>query len=139
MSTNCTPEVNIIQIQDNCAGKTIKTDCVVHPDAITYLEIPENSTVTQVIDNFVTSLADARIRVKSTEEDILNIQADVLALQESKIINTTTIPLTLAVLNATYPSASLGFKVHALSITSGATIYEKSGMNWIKYPVTIVT
>lgn len=137
MSTDCIKGVNIVQVVDGCGGKTIKTDCVTYPSAITYLDLPESSTVTEIVTNLVVSLADARIRVEDLEDELSIAQADILELQGSKIINNTTVALSSLLLNTTYPTATIGFKVYALGIVAGALIYEKVNTEWVQYPVTI--
>jgi len=52
--------------------------------------------------------------------------------------NTTTIALSNATLNATYPSVVVGFKVYALLIIAGALIYCKTTSGWVSVPATIV-
>lgn len=58
---------------------------------------------------------------------------------ESRIVtNATTTVLSKATLDATYPSETIGFKVHALSIITGGLIYEKTSAGWCQTSVTNV-
>lgn len=54
-------------------------------------------------------------------------------------VDTSTVVLSSATLNSTYPNAKTGFKVYALSITAGKMIYEKTptANQWAQYPVTV--
>jgi len=52
--------------------------------------------------------------------------------------NTTTTILSSATLSSTYPTATKGFKVHALDILVGGRIYEKTSTGWCEYLATIV-
>ena len=53
--------------------------------------------------------------------------------------NSTTLALPLSTLNAAYPGAVIGTRVHCISITAGAIRYEKTLTGWISNQVTIVT
>ena len=66
--------------------------------------------------------------------------ASIINLVATKTVsNATTIPLTLAVLNATYPSAMIGFKVQCAALTV-LKIYEKTNTTaWVSYTIAIVT
>ena len=44
------------------------TNCVVFTDAITYLNLPSNSTMTDVVNNLLLSLIDARNRITILEQ-----------------------------------------------------------------------
>ena len=59
---------------------------------------------------------------------------------ESNIVtNNSTVALTESDLNTAYPSAIIGFKVYAIDIIAGATLYTKISTNWVSNPITIVT
>lgn len=58
---------------------------------------------------------------------------------ETTVNNTTTTPLSSSDLDTAYPSATIGFRVHALSIAGGAIVYEKSATGWIQQSVTVVS
>ena len=52
--------------EQECEKKS--TDCVIYEDAISYLSLEENSTATEVIQALLSSLIDARNRVKILEK-----------------------------------------------------------------------
>ncbi|MEN2400577.1 hypothetical protein GKZ90_0012370 [Flavobacterium sp. MC2016-06] len=55
------------------------------------------------------------------------------------VVNATTSVLSGTALNSAYPSAIVGFRVHCLSISGGAIVYEKTTGGWIQYSTTAVT
>ena len=67
--------IEIIQIPDNCNGERKSTNCVIYPTAITYLGLSSESTATQVIDNLLLSLVDARNRVQLLENLVSDLDA----------------------------------------------------------------
>jgi hypothetical protein len=52
--------------------------------------------------------------------------------------NATTVALSNATLNSTYPSVVVGYKVYALAIIAGSLIYLKTTTGWVSVPATIV-
>lgn len=69
-------QTNVAEV-DNSAIKCeqpISTDCIIHEDAISYLGLPENSSMTDVVNALLLSLIDARNRILLTEENINNLQ-----------------------------------------------------------------
>ena len=67
--------IEILQIPDDCNGERKSTNCVIYPSAITYLSLPTESTVTQVIDNLLLSLVDARQRIELLENLVSDLDA----------------------------------------------------------------
>ena len=65
----------IVQIPDDCKGERKSTNCVIYPTAITYLGLSSESTATQVIDNLLLSLVDARNRVQLLENLVADLDA----------------------------------------------------------------
>ena len=65
----------IVQIPDNCNGERKSTNCIIYPSAITYLGLSSESTATQVIDNLLLSLVDARNRVQLLENLVADLDA----------------------------------------------------------------
>lgn len=66
---NCS-QVNIPEVDNSeipCTSFN-KTDCIIFPSALTYFNIPQNSTVTEVINALVASLIDARQRITQLEQ-----------------------------------------------------------------------
>ncbi len=54
-------------IEDPCSGNQMSTDCLIYSNAITYLELPPNSTMTAVVQALLLSLIDARNRITALE------------------------------------------------------------------------
>ena len=71
----------IVQIPDNCNGGRKSTNCVIYPTAITYLGLSSESTATQVIDNLLLSLVDARQRIELLETIVANLDARLTILE----------------------------------------------------------
>lgn len=65
MGTKICSQTNVAEV-DNSAQvceKLIPTDCIIHADAIAYLGLPENSSMTEVVNALLLSLIDARNRI----------------------------------------------------------------------------
>jgi hypothetical protein len=77
----CDNNIQIIQNSDPCNGKRYSTDCTIYPSAITYLDLPSDSTVTQVIDNLLLSLVDARSRIELLETIVADLDARLTILE----------------------------------------------------------
>ena len=54
-------------IEDPCEGKQASTDCLIYSNAIVYLNLPPNSTMTEVVQALLLSLVDARQRITALE------------------------------------------------------------------------
>ena len=67
--------IEILQIPDDCNGERKSTNCVIYPSAITYLGLSSEPTATQVIDNLLLSLVDARQRIELLETIVANLDA----------------------------------------------------------------
>ena len=67
--------IEIVQIPDDCIGERKSTNCIIYPSAITYLGLSSESTATQVIDNLLLSLVDARNRVQLLENLVADLDA----------------------------------------------------------------
>lgn len=61
------PELN--QGSDPCEGERKSTNCVVHPNAIPSLYLPENATQTEINEAFVTALQTLLIRIQNLEDN----------------------------------------------------------------------
>ena len=68
MTKICT-RTNVAEVDNSAIAcdKLIDTDCILHADAISYLGLPENSSLTDVIDALLSSLIDARNRIEILE------------------------------------------------------------------------
>ena len=62
---------------------------------------------------------------------------DIAAKVSKGVDNATTIVLSSATLNSTYPTVTTGFKVYCTSIIAGAMTYEKTPTGWIGYTVFV--
>ena len=71
----CENNIEILQIPDDCNGKRKSTNCIIYPTAITYLNLASEPTATQVIDNLLLSLVDARNRVQLLENLVSDLDA----------------------------------------------------------------
>ena len=67
--------IEIVQIPDDCNGERKSTNCVIYPSAITYLGLSSESTATQVVDNLLLSLVDARNRIQLLENLVSDLDA----------------------------------------------------------------
>ena len=79
--------------------------------------------------------ADKFVQLGGTAEKYLMANGSALS---NIATNTTTIALSLATLNSTYPTAIIGFRVHCISITAGKLIYERTSTGWVSYSITTV-
>lgn len=73
--------IEIVQIPDNCNGERKSTNCIIYPTAITYLALSTEPTVTQVIDNLLLSLVDARHRINLLETIVANLNSRLTILE----------------------------------------------------------
>jgi lysophospholipase L1-like esterase len=76
---------------------------------------------------------NGKVLIGSTTDngvDKLQVNGSVTATGYYAATNTTTVALTSATLTSTYPTATIGFQVHALSITAGGMIYTKTSTGW---------
>jgi hypothetical protein len=70
--------------------------------------------------------------------DKINDNFDELYLATAYANNATTSALSDATLDATYPTAVVGFRVFAVDIIAGALIYFKTTTGWYSTPITLV-
>ena len=77
----CENNTQIVQIPDDCNGERKSTNCIIYPTAITYLGLSSESTATQVIDNLLLSLVDARQRIELLETIVANLDARLTILE----------------------------------------------------------
>lgn len=68
-------------VTDTCEGKLTSTTCVIHETAITYLDLPANATQEEINNALVLSLQDTRNRLATAEEQILDLESRVEALE----------------------------------------------------------
>lgn len=70
-------------IEDPCNGKQFSTDCLIFSSSIPYLQLPPNSTVTEVINALLLSLVDTRTRLTQAESRIENHETRLIALENA--------------------------------------------------------
>ena len=73
MSDKICAQTNVAEV-DNSAIKCEKytsTDCVIYEEAATYLGLPENSSMTNLLEALLLSLIDARNRILILESSTL--------------------------------------------------------------------
>jgi len=80
---NCPSSITPIITEDLCQGKQSSTNCLIFPNAITYLNLPPNSTATVVIQALLLSLIDARARLTEAEERIEDHEIRITALENA--------------------------------------------------------
>lgn len=71
-NTNCI-QTNIPTTDEStidCNGEYISTDCVIHSEAISILELPEDSNLTTIIENLLLALIDVKNRLEIAEDNI---------------------------------------------------------------------
>lgn len=63
--TKICAQTNVAEVDNSAVAcdKMIPTDCILHEAAIAYLGLPENSSMTDVINALLLSLIDARSRI----------------------------------------------------------------------------
>lgn len=81
MLNNCPSSVTPIIVDDPCQGNRIKTACVISTKALTYLGLPPNSTLENIIDALLLSLADARTRLAQAEVTIADHETRITNLE----------------------------------------------------------
>lgn len=64
---SCQQSITPTLTEDPCDGNQMSTDCLIYSNAITYLNLPPNSTMTVVVQALLLSLVDARNRITALE------------------------------------------------------------------------
>lgn len=70
-------------IEDECHGEHINTTCVIKSQAITYLSLPPNSTLTEILNAYLLSLVDARNRIAVLEAQTTDFEIRITALENA--------------------------------------------------------
>ena len=68
--------------EDPCLGKRINSACVIHPDALTLLDIPSNTPVRDIINALVIALNSALNRIQDLETSTENLEERVQILED---------------------------------------------------------
>jgi len=79
----CQPSITPIITEDECHGEHIDTTCVIKSAAITYLSLPPNSTLTEILNAYLLSLVDARNRILVLEAQGANFETRITALENA--------------------------------------------------------
>lgn len=83
MTNNCLQSVVPNIIEDPCNGNQISTNCVLHQNAIAYLLLPVNSTLTEVLQAYLLSLVSANNRISVLEAQAVNFETRITALENA--------------------------------------------------------
>jgi hypothetical protein len=70
------------QITDPCGGEQKKTACIFKTEAITYLNIPPNSSLDVILQNIVLALQSSNTRIDDLEQENLEQAQLIQTLQE---------------------------------------------------------
>ena len=71
---NCYTGTNVPELQtEQCNGNYVSDNCITHPQSITYLSLPENSSVNTIVSNLILALQykDEQISALSARITIL--------------------------------------------------------------------
>ena len=81
MSITCLTTTTPTLENDTCNGTRTSTKCVISIKALTYLGLPINTPLEDVIDALLLSLADARTRIGVLESTIEDHETRITALE----------------------------------------------------------
>jgi hypothetical protein len=74
MNTNCYIGTSVPTLESEpCDGKYTNTQCIIHSGIISYLELPANSTLDQILTNIVLSLQAKDEQIANLQEQIDNL------------------------------------------------------------------
>ena len=80
---SCQESIIPVLIEDECHGEQVSTTCVIKSAAITYLSLPPNSTLTEILNAYLLSLVDARNRILVLEAQGENFETRITALENA--------------------------------------------------------
>jgi hypothetical protein len=64
----CNSGISIPELSaDPCHGETKSTECIIHKDAITLLDLPPNSTQAEINNAFVLAINSLLLRIEELE------------------------------------------------------------------------
>lgn len=69
MSKDCNKTI-LVEYGNEEPCENISTDCIIHKDAIAYLNIEEDTDMTEVIRKLILSLADAKDEINILKQQI---------------------------------------------------------------------
>ncbi|GEM_PF-4700251 len=79
----CPQSITPTFTEDLCNGEHSSTDCVLYPNALTYLGLSPNSTMTEVVQALLLSLTDARNRIIELESQNADFEIRITALENA--------------------------------------------------------
>lgn len=77
----CPTTIVPILLEDECKGVQTSSNCVIHSLGITYLGLPPNSTLTEVLAAYLLSLVDARNTILLMQTQLADLEQRVLDLE----------------------------------------------------------
>lgn len=81
MENNCYQSTTPNRIEDPCSGNQLSSNCVIFENNIVYLNLPANSTITQVVQALLVSLIDARQGIATLGAQNLDFETRITALE----------------------------------------------------------
>lgn len=101
----------------------------------TGVPFPLKSNVASGVSSIINT--DGNLTISGPSTIRIDVSPSLLATINSALQagedNPTTVVLSSATLNSTYPTAATGFRVYCASIIAGATTYEKTPTGWIGF------
>ena len=74
MRNNCFIGVTPIELEtEPCNGEYTSTSCIFHPSVLTYLNLPANSSMTDIITNLILALQYKDEQLQNLQTQIDNI------------------------------------------------------------------
>lgn len=130
----CTPTVVPILVEDPCQGNKSSTKCVISIKALTYLGLPPNSTLEDIIDAILLSLADVRTRVDTLE----NINTNTTSVSTTAITTTSDLTSTFSIVTRKVDASAGNIVITILSPQIGQ-VYNFKRIDTTINTVTIVS
>jgi hypothetical protein len=81
MDRNCSQSITPVLIEDPCGGEKKSTQCIISLKALTYLQLPAESSLEDIIDNLILSLSDVRTRLSAAETKIEELESRIEILE----------------------------------------------------------
>lgn len=78
---SCITNIEIQQTTDPCNGKQTSSKCIINEDAITLLDLPENSTQEEVNNALVLAINSLINRVELLETIVADLESRILILE----------------------------------------------------------
>lgn len=82
MSITCQTGTNLpTPTSEECSGEYTQTMCTIHPTALSFLNLPANSSVFTIINNFILALEYKNQQISELEERLGNLEDRVSILE----------------------------------------------------------